>query len=333
MKKKFLVTAIGLIIVVVFTACGKSSIDNTSPVETQNSEVVNNTETEKPPNTPILNVPIEKSIIYSNGAIEYSIPESWIERGSTESMKRYYPEQGSLQIGTEEIEISITDDKSRKEFMEGVFSGFDKYELLSEKKIIISENIAYRFDINLITSGKKYRASLVIFDYSKGINLLMMSTPEESNKRYDNEFENILSSIRLTDEALIEEKAPTEDDGIISFKTDNFFIVYSHHETGKDFQGKPALYYYYTFTNTSSNNQSAAFSASIKAFQNGVESSTAISLEGRPEIQNYLKEVQPGGTINVCQVYELTDTSDVTIEAEVLISFGDFKDIQIIPLK
>lgn len=126
---------------------------------------------------------------------------------------------------------------------------------------------------------------------------------------------------------------PAADDGIISMETDDFSVAYSRHEVGTDYEGKPCLYYYYTFTNKASDNQMAGIVTSIKAFQNGVECSTGISMEGKPEIENYMKEIQSGGSLEVCQVYELADTSDVTMEAKELISFDDAKDTQIIALQ
>lgn len=136
-----------------------------------------------------------------------------------------------------------------------------------------------------------------------------------------------------TAEPTEEPVAEPADDGIISMETDDFSIVYSRHEAGTDYEGKPCLYYYYTFTNKSDKNQSAAVATSVKAFQNGVECGIAISTEGRPEIENYMKEVQSGGTLEVCEVYELADTSEVTIEAKDFLSFSDEKDTQILALQ
>lgn len=132
-------------------------------------------------------------------------------------------------------------------------------------------------------------------------------------------------------------EAPAEevaaDDGIISLETDDFSVVYSRHEAGTDYEGKPCLYYYYTFTNKSAENQSAAIATSVKAFQNGVECGSGISTEDRPEIENYMKEVQSGGALEVCEVYKLADTSEVTIEAKDFLSFSDEKDTQVLALQ
>lgn len=136
-----------------------------------------------------------------------------------------------------------------------------------------------------------------------------------------------------TPEPTAEPVAEPADDGIVNMDTDSFSITYTRHEVGTDYNGNPCLYYYYTFTNKAAENQMAAVATSVKAFQNGVECSTAISMEDKPEIENYMKEVQSGGSLEVCQVYELADMSDVTIEAQELISFDTAKDTQVIPLQ
>lgn len=139
-----------------------------------------------------------------------------------------------------------------------------------------------------------------------------------------------------TEEAPAEETAEPEeeaDDGIINFDGTGYNVTYVRHETGTDYEGKPCLYYYYTFTNNGEENASAASDAYVQCFQNGVQCQSAITTESNDSINNYMMEVQPGGSIEVCQVYSLSDTSDVTIEASDLISFDDKKDTQIIKLQ
>ena len=128
-------------------------------------------------------------------------------------------------------------------------------------------------------------------------------------------------------------EAEPEDDGVINFDGEGYNVTYVKHETGTDYEGNPCLLYYYNFTNNGEENTSAMATTYIQCFQNGVECDTAITTESNDSIDNYLNEVQPEGTIEVCQVYELSDTSDVTIEASDLISFSDAKDTQIIKLQ
>ena len=50
-------------------------------------------------------------------------------------------------------------------------------------------------------------------------------------------------------------------------------------------------------------------------------------------INNSMKNIQPGVTIEACNAYVLTDMSEVTLEASELISFDDNKDVQKITLE
>lgn len=134
------------------------------------------------------------------------------------------------------------------------------------------------------------------------------------------------------DEAEPEASEP-EDDGIINFDGDGYNVTYVKHETGTDYEGNPCLFYYYTFTNNGEENASPMSSSYIQCFQNGVQCETAITMESNDSINNYMLEVQPGGSLEVCEVFSISDTSDVTIEASDLISFDDAKDTQVITLE
>lgn len=129
------------------------------------------------------------------------------------------------------------------------------------------------------------------------------------------------------------EASEPEDDGIINFDGDGYNVTYVKHETGTDYEGNPCLYYYYTFTNNGEENASPMSSSYIQCFQNGVECETAITMDSNDSIDNYMLEVQPGGSLEVCEVFSISDTSDVTIEASDLISFDDAKDTQVITLE
>lgn len=130
-----------------------------------------------------------------------------------------------------------------------------------------------------------------------------------------------------------EESSDPEDDGIINFDGDGYNVTYVRHETGTDYEGNSCLYYYYTFTNNGEENASAAVKSYIQCFQNGAQCQSAITTESNDSMNNYMMEVQPGASIEVCQVFSLSDTSDVTIEASDLISLDDNKDTQIITLQ
>lgn len=123
------------------------------------------------------------------------------------------------------------------------------------------------------------------------------------------------------------------DSGTINFNGSGYNVTYVRHETGTDYEGNPCLYYYYTFTNNGEENTSAAVVSYVQCFQNGVQCQTAITTDNNDSINNYMMEVQPGGSLEVCQAFELTDTSDVTVEVSDLISLSNDKDTQIIKLQ
>ena len=120
-----------------------------------------------------------------------------------------------------------------------------------------------------------------------------------------------------------------EDDGIIDFSTDNFNVKYVKHEFGTDYEGNKTLLYYYTFTNNSDENTAAGMSAHIQCFQDGSECEMAIMSEYTDSMNNYaVNEVQPGGTVEVCQTFKLKSDTEMTIEASDLMAFDNEKDSQ-----
>lgn len=155
---------------------------------------------------------------------------------------------------------------------------------------------------------------------------------EDGSSSNNNASDNANSGVKQTQDPETEANV-SEDDGVINFDGSGYNVTYVKHETGTDYEGNPCLYYYYTFTNNGDENTSAAVATYIQCFQNGTQCQTAITTDSNDSINNYMMEVQPGGSIEVCQVYSLADTSDVTIEASDLISLSDEKDTQTIKLQ
>ena len=132
-----------------------------------------------------------------------------------------------------------------------------------------------------------------------------------------------------TDANKEEKKEEKKDDGIIDFGGDSYHIKYVKHEFGKDYEGNNVLLYYYTFENKGDENTTAGFAANVQCFQDGSECETAITEERNESMDNYaINEVQPGGTVEVCQAYKLKSNSEITIEVSDLISFDGAKDTQ-----
>ena len=107
---------------------------------------------------------------------------------------------------------------------------------------------------------------------------------------------------------------------LFDFDIPDSHITYTNYRLTQDYDGNTCLVLYYNFTNKDSEAQSAAWADFyITVFQNGIECDTSFIWDDRDEaMDNYSKDVMQGTTINVAQVYELRDLSDVTIQIEEL---------------
>ena len=121
-------------------------------------------------------------------------------------------------------------------------------------------------------------------------------------------------------------------DGII-LDTPDFSIRYTDHKVKKDFAGKPCLLIYYDYTNNSSTPSSAMVDVSLQAWQDGGILTAAIPEKNIDAADRFFDEVKPGETINICQVFSLEGTGDVTVEAETVSETDEAKASQILKIK
>lgn len=136
-----------------------------------------------------------------------------------------------------------------------------------------------------------------------------------------------------TDQKTDDSKAEPVDDGVIDFSTDTFAVKLTGYEASTDYEGNPCLLVYYDYTNNGTENSSAMTDCYFKAFQGGVECDSAITSDSNDAMNNYIKEIQPGTTVNVCEAFKISGPSDVTLQASELISLSDDKDTQVISLQ
>ena len=98
------------------------------------------------------------------------------------------------------------------------------------------------------------------------------------------------------------------------------------HELTTDFEGNPAIWIYSRVTNVSSETILANCIAYPALFQNGVELEigvpNAADME-KVEYKNSTKDIQPGTTIEIAQLYRLSDDSTVTVEINNLLDWFD----------
>ncbi|HEM1308719.1 TPA: DUF5067 domain-containing protein [Listeria monocytogenes] len=92
-------------------------------------------------------------------------------------------------------------------------------------------------------------------------------------------------------------------------------------EVVKDFEGNNAIAIKTKFTNNSKDNISFMVAIDQQAFQNGTQLETTVSADA--SMGGSEKDVQPGGTLEVTELYKLQDTQNkVDVEAKELISFS-----------
>ena len=329
MIKRYLILWAALFTVV---GCGKS----TTATPNQTEEPIS--ETKDISNSPETSIVSENNIMYSMGGIEYSIPESWTEKVSRENLKYYYPEKGMLMVGYDEATGSITDEYARKTFIEGISSTMEDFELISESEIAVAGTRAYRHEINSVLAGKEYEISIVTFDYINGYISFSMTKLKESDEDNSKEFENILSSISISDEFL-EAQAQAQEaaeaqaiaDAQINDETKivlgrpitigDYEVTVQSIGKGTDYEGNSILVINYDFTNNSNREQMASFAVNFTAYQNGIESDSFL-LSDDVDLGIGQKKIKPGTTITGVQTgAALVDDSLVTIELEELISF------------
>ena len=108
---------------------------------------------------------------------------------------------------------------------------------------------------------------------------------------------------------------PADSNGTIDLSNERFSIHYTRNVVSKDFGGEPCLLVYYDYTNNGESASSAMVDVNLTASQNGASLEAAIPESSDDAIDAFMKEIQPGETLNVCQAFSLKDMSPVTLKA------------------
>ncbi len=112
-----------------------------------------------------------------------------------------------------------------------------------------------------------------------------------------------------------------EGTGIID---DKYYVEVLSARKSKDYSGKDVVIIDYRYTNNSDETTSFMFACNAQAFQNNVELESAIVTGDKSySSENTLKDIKPGGTIEVQKAYVLQDNSPVTVEVGPLFSFDE----------
>lgn len=106
-----------------------------------------------------------------------------------------------------------------------------------------------------------------------------------------------------------------------------YTVVIDSCRLAKDYEDKPVVIVKYIFTNVSDEN-AVSFMVTFDdaVFQNGVGLNSAIILDDdvKFDLDNQMKEIKKGASLEVEVAYELNDTTtDVEVEVKELFSFSD----------
>lgn len=165
----------------------------------------------------------------------------------------------------------------------------------------------------------------VIFMFGS-CSLLLGSSSDSKNKPSTEIAEkNNNSSEIQTEQSEQSEQTEIEEENMIDVDISNkkFHVKYLRHEVTENQYGEQILAVYYEFTNNDDESQSYDLSVQDKAFQNGIElNHSYIHLNDESKLRN--NEIQPGYTVTVCAIYEISDTeSEIELQVEPWISFSD----------
>ena len=97
--------------------------------------------------------------------------------------------------------------------------------------------------------------------------------------------------------------------------------------TAKDYEGKEVLVVTYEWTNNGDEEQMFSTAFTAKAYQNGIECTTAYFVDA-VDSEKSLTNIKPGASLEVKEAYALNDNSDVEIEVTEWISFNDDKVVK-----
>lgn len=102
---------------------------------------------------------------------------------------------------------------------------------------------------------------------------------------------------------------------MIDLSNQRFSIHYTRNVVSTDFGGEPCLLVYYDYTNNGESSSSAMVDVNLTAYQNDAALEAAIPANSDEAVDAFMKEIQPGETVNVCQAFSLNDMSPVTLHA------------------
>lgn len=268
-----------------------------------------------------------------NADVRNATYEEFFKEINSKMTYNIYKNSFDMQNGTARITVHIkyidgsdiykeTISEFLRQIVSTAFSGEELTEEETQQKLasILSEKAR--------TLEDKFSETDIVYPLIKtGDQWKIVALDEETVKLMSANFKSVEEEIRNSingtpDENTVDSIASAQEGDTIDMETDKFAIHYTQYRIGKDFAGKPCLLFYYDYTNKGNAPSSAMVDVNIQAYQKGKLCEAAIPENNDSAADNYMAEIKPGETINVCQIFSLTDNSDVTLNASEAFSFG-----------
>lgn len=147
---------------------------------------------------------------------------------------------------------------------------------------------------------------------------------------YFNETGYLLTSTTTPDGKQVDANGAMIGGPLFDIDGDTFHVTYKNYKLATSLYGSPCVVIFYDYTNKSDKDQSVAGSPFLMhPEQNGLRCNNNIisSSENIPEIESYFKHIKPGATIQVAEVFRISDNSPITLK---LNNMYDLNDIELI---
>ncbi len=288
------------------TACGNgtnSTNETNTPTNTeQKEEKKEKIDISKMSDEQIINkfieagFPISKVIVYTEETDVNELlgrPKGYIQKTNfADSRYEQYNIDEDPIGGTIEIFNNAEDAKSRYEYLDSV------YDMISGRNYMyLRNNILFRIHSELTPTHAK--------EYEAGLDALINGE---------------LPTFTLSEPVEDVEEALSDNITV----NDTCTVVVKDYVLSKDDGGNDVIIINYDFSNSGTEGKSFSFSASTKAFQDGIElSNVSLYHNEYYNYENSSKEVKDGATIPVQQAYKINNlTSPVEIEVTNLLDFS-----------
>lgn len=259
------------------------------------------------------------------GVAHYKIPSNWEEKAGDGNITYFYPTGNSADAMImvsldEDTTDSILNEAALSSFEDGYAEALDTVESIEHSiKETPSTHMQYgEVHCDGTLSGYDYQMTVALFDTSKGLFAVVYGQNPNYEVNYKSDFDKIIDSIDIA-----------QDEGEVG----DYYIKLGECTFGTDYDGNKVVVLHYDYTNNSEKTNSAIWSVTVDAYQDGIElDSLVLTFDDSTYDAGIAQtDVKPGYTMEDCQkAFKLR--SDSPIEIEVKPFVGDpvlFKTVNV----